>query len=275
MFARVVVPVDGSSRSFDAVRAGSALAAAGGARLEAVMVIDWPADQLDEEARLGEQLRGLDLPLEPIPVVLAGESAAATLAGYLAEGLPAQVVMASTGRGRSAGVIGSVAEELLAADVGPIVVLGPHAAADRLLSGEAIVPLDGSHLSEQALELAAAWCTAVGSRPWVVSVLPTTAGAQADLDMSESVYVKRQAARLEEQLGRDVEYEVLHGGAPGPVIADYADSTGAGVILMTTHGRSGLRRMVMGSVAADVIRQAPCPVLLGRPTAREDAATTA
>jgi nucleotide-binding universal stress UspA family protein len=50
-------------------------------------------------------------------------------------------------------------------------------------------------------------------------------------------------------------------GDPAEVIAEIAADTNADLIVMGTHGRTGLTRLVMGSVAEEVLRRAPCPVL--------------
>jgi len=59
-------------------------------------------------------------------------------------------------------------------------------------------------------------------------------------------------------------------GDPATVILEVAEETGAGLIVMGTHGRTGLGRLVMGSVAEQVLRTAPCPVLTVRTTARQN-----
>src|SRR2546425_719971 len=53
-------------------------------------------------------------------------------------------------------------------------------------------------------------------------------------------------------------------GAAREVIVERASALGVGLILMTTHGRGGLGRLVFGSTADSVLRHAPCPVLLVR-----------
>jgi nucleotide-binding universal stress UspA family protein len=60
-----------------------------------------------------------------------------------------------------------------------------------------------------------------------------------------------------------IEYRLLEGD-PASVIAETAAETGADLVVMGTHGRTGLTRFVMGSVAEKVLRQAPCPVLTVR-----------
>jgi nucleotide-binding universal stress UspA family protein len=60
-----------------------------------------------------------------------------------------------------------------------------------------------------------------------------------------------------------LEYRLLEGD-PATVIAETAEETGADLVVMGTHGRTGLTRLVMGSVAEEVLRRAPCPVLTVR-----------
>jgi universal stress protein A len=50
-------------------------------------------------------------------------------------------------------------------------------------------------------------------------------------------------------------------GSPGPEIVEMAKDAGADLIVMGTHGRTGLKHMLMGSVAEHVVRRARCPVL--------------
>jgi nucleotide-binding universal stress UspA family protein len=59
---------------------------------------------------------------------------------------------------------------------------------------------------------------------------------------------------------------VVEVGLPAETIVDYASKNGVSLIVMSTHGRSGLARWVYGSVADKVLRAASCPVLLVRAT---------
>jgi universal stress protein A len=56
-------------------------------------------------------------------------------------------------------------------------------------------------------------------------------------------------------------------GDPGVEVLQAAQRLGANLIVMATHGRKGLRRLVLGSVAERVVREAPCPVLTVKPKA--------
>jgi len=59
--------------------------------------------------------------------------------------------------------------------------------------------------------------------------------------------------------------EVIHGVSPALAIRDYANKNKFDFIMMNTHGRKGIKRIVLGSEAEKVIREAPCPVLVFRP----------
>jgi len=65
----------------------------------------------------------------------------------------------------------------------------------------------------------------------------------------------------EKQKGLNADIRVLKGDAP-KVIAQQATSWGADLIIMGSHGRSGLHRLIMGSVAEEVFRSSDIPVLL-------------
>jgi nucleotide-binding universal stress UspA family protein len=67
---------------------------------------------------------------------------------------------------------------------------------------------------------------------------------------------------------------VLKTGAPATVIADTAAAEHADLIVIGTHGRTGLNRLLIGSVAERVVRIAPCPVLTVKPRATAAAAGT-
>jgi nucleotide-binding universal stress UspA family protein len=272
VFQLIVVPVDGSVRAFDAVRHGAAIAAARAIELHVVYVVHDEAQRAvaDRELTAGIGRIG-KLPAVARQVVLIGAHVAPTLAGYVASTEGATIVMSSTGRGRSAAVLGSVADELLELTSVPLIVVGPNARDPRPLAGDLLVPLDGSSFAAAAVPLAGAWAAAFGARPWLVEVRTVGGPRTVDDDEIESGYVATQARELAARIDRDVEFEVLYGGSPVWAIVDQAERIGAGHIIMTTHGRTGLRRLALGSVAADLVRHAPCPVVLQRPPRVDEA----
>lgn len=78
---------------------------------------------------------------------------------------------------------------------------------------------------------------------------------QDALDQMKQLFEKGDYARLKVHCGI---------GDPGSEIADYATSVRANMIIMPSHGRSGLGRLLLGSVAERVLRLADCPVLILR-----------
>lgn len=269
MFQQIIVPVDGSERSWSAARAGAVIADACAAEMQLVSVV---ADQRQAD-EVGAEIAGAldsELPLATgvtvVPLIASeanGTTVGSTIAAHAESVSGAMVVMSSTGRGRSAAVLGSVADDVLRCMFGPIIVLGPRAVELESFSGDLVVPVDGSDFAETILPLAGAWGIALGARPWIVEVI--TEPVTVDVDVFESSYAQRLARRLREQTHHEVEFEVLHSGHPGSEISDFAHRMDARMIVMSTHGRTGLRRFTAGSVASSVVRTATCPVVLHRP----------
>lgn len=266
MFQHLVVPVDGSAASWSAVPIAARMAVSVDGRLDVVTVVDRLADITpahDELARGVAQLG--DLPIEPGLHVLANDVVAKAVADHVEELTGAMVVMSSHGHGRSAAVLGSTTDDLLRRLYGPIVVVGPHVRTEHagVLDGAYLVPLDGSPASEQIVPIAEAWAIEFGAVPWLVEVIAPRVHVAADV--FESAYPARIASKVHQQTGHEVEYEVLHGDKPSRAIVDFAAGNNSRLIFATTHGRTGLERLRLGSVAAEVVRHAPCPVVLYRP----------
>jgi nucleotide-binding universal stress UspA family protein len=75
----------------------------------------------------------------------------------------------------------------------------------------------------------------------------------------------RWRADAERLAGKSVESAVVV-GTPAEELVRWADDHRADLLVVGTHGRKGLPRLVLGSVAERVVRAAPCPVLVARPT---------
>jgi len=154
-----------------------------------------------------------------------------------------------------------------------------------------LVALDGSHHAEQVLEHAEALAKAFHSTITLVratvsaeTLLAQTATSGAtlgdgaafvdptpilDADRDAAVeYLNGVAARLR-QHNLTVNTEHPEGPA-AEAIVKRATEERVSLILMTTHGRGGLGRVVFGSTADSVLRHAPCPVLLVRVSEKED-----
>ena len=83
---------------------------------------------------------------------------------------------------------------------------------------------------------------------------------QESLDIEASTYLDGIADILRAE-GLEASTQVLE-GSPGQAIGEYSDKTPGGMIVMTSHGRSGMSRWVLGSVAETVVRVSGDPVLI-------------
>jgi nucleotide-binding universal stress UspA family protein len=128
-------------------------------------------------------------------------------------------------------------------------------------------PTDFSSPSTKAFDVAGAIARDRGARLIVLHVaarpLSTLGGtvavppAPAEFDVTEA---KAHLARFKAPAGVPMETQ-LEIGEPVETILNVARKSGCEMIVMGTHGRSGLGRMLMGSVAEQIVRRAPCPVL--------------
>jgi nucleotide-binding universal stress UspA family protein len=142
-------------------------------------------------------------------------------------------------------------------------------AADAWTLDRILVPLDGSLVAEQALPYAETLARAAGAGvvlvravssepPWAGDAVEgrlRAAGEAAD-------YLAATAERLRGS-GLQVETAAPH-GEPAEAVAKELGARGADLVVMSTHGRSGLGRWVYGSVAESILRRTPTPTLLVR-----------
>lgn len=265
MFAHLVVPVDTSSASFDAIPVAAKMAAAVGGRVEVLTVVDRLADVASarEAMRRGVERLG-PLPLEPVQLVHASHSVVAAITRHIEASQGGMLLMSAHGHGRSAAVLGSTSDDILRAIFGPVIMIGPHVTdTSGELGGTYVVPLDGSSRADGVLPIVAAWATEFGGTPWLVEVIEESGNEGAD--WVGSSFVSRRASELRKRIDRDVEFEVLHGRHLARSIVEFAKQEQASLIFLATHGRSGYERLRSGSVAADVLRHANCPVVMFRP----------
>jgi nucleotide-binding universal stress UspA family protein len=137
-----------------------------------------------------------------------------------------------------------------------------------------LIPLDGSACADNALAYAIALAKAEGAQIHVYGFVDPRAILGRDLAnpledertaaaMSEARQIVDAAVTQAKKLG-------LHAcgradfGEPATGIVKRASEIGADTIVMGTHGRSGFKRLFMGSVAGHVLRSAPCPVVIVR-----------
>ena len=129
-----------------------------------------------------------------------------------------------------------------------------------------LFPTDFSHCGDAALRFATALARDSGAKLLIVHVEePPVAygGGEMYYGMPEPATedLKKMLERVK-PADDAIEYEHhMVTGDPSTAVARLAESEGADLIVMGTHGRTGFTRLLMGSVAEAVVRRAPCPVL--------------
>lgn len=300
----VLVPVDGSNFSEHAIPCGLALARGAGVTLHLVLVhvpfqpvtprspiadlvLSRSIEQKDLDVAymrvLTDRLDSADVPVQP--VVLHGHVTEA-LAGYVREQGIGLVVMTTHGRGGlQRAWLGSTADSLVRHCSAPLLLIRPGeehvdtiCPSDHQPFRRLLVALDGSETAEQALRAACRLGVTRGSRIVLAHVLqPPLVGAAPYLPHTIQVGRDETAGRgsyMRDYLGRvagaewlaghDVETRIVVDYEPARAILDLARTTDADLVVLGTHGRGGLRRMLMGSVADKVIRATQRCVLVHR-----------
>ena len=291
MFARVLVPLDGSKAALaaldyaevipsESVRLLSVVPVSGPLALPALLVArhdEWLATvvanitvNLDEAAAtLSRQGRTIETR------VVMGDPAERIVEAAADVDL---IVMTTHGHGAGGRMMyGSVADRVVRHAPAPVLVVrgGEHPVPSAPV-GRIVVPLDGSAVAEQALPVAISLADDLGVpiqlvRALDVDMLRETvrAGASAAAAYADSVETVRRAvvAYLDEQAKIVRGHDVMVGAdvRDGPATAEILRYTRPGdLLVMTTHGRGGIRRWLLGSVAEKVVREASVPVLLMR-----------
>lgn len=265
MFDEIFACLDGSPLAETILPLAQGLAAATSARLTLIRVAVDKDEIVAEEnylrdcaRRCGAQLKlliGAD-PAEAIVAALESSSGA---------------IAAMTTHGRSAwaeALIGSVALNIIQKARRPVIIYRSQAtdqkAPDTIHT--IAVALDGGEFSERIIPAAVELGKAINAKLMLLQVLPTgfskanVPNAPAG-DILESSYLHAKATEIENNYGIESNWDVLH-GAPGDAIAQYVTGTPNTLLAMTSHARSGLQRAILGSVAAECIRNSGVPMLI-------------
>ncbi|WP_416840116.1 universal stress protein [Haloferax sp. DFSO52] len=138
-----------------------------------------------------------------------------------------------------------------------------------------LVPVDGSPEAENAVGHAVHLAAAVGAEVHALYV----AGAQSADEPTARAVADRGRRALEDVRERATEHDVtvdttVAEGEPAQTIADFVETTGADLVVMGTHGRDGVDRLLNGSVAERVGRLVSIPVMSIRLGAGEQAVTS-
>jgi nucleotide-binding universal stress UspA family protein len=133
-----------------------------------------------------------------------------------------------------------------------------------------LVPIDFSATADRALTYAIALAQQLQARLTLLHVLDLTPVTMEDMtatyldDLETDAQHLLQASRERVQRAGLQGESLLVQGTPTQTIIDTAGEQGVDLIIMGTHGRTGLAHVFLGSVAEHVVRQGPCPVLVVR-----------
>lgn len=288
---RVVVPLDGSTLSEQALRPAQSLAWALAAPLELVHVLEEPLmldllpslmlpDRAGAEHYLQKLAAGVRPDVTVQAIVLRGNPAEELL--HYSSHLPGAVIVMSThGRGGLGRLVfGSVADKVMRAASVPVVLIRESARRPSNGMRNLLIPLDGSELAETMLPIGVEMARRSGAALHLVRVVEPFWAGQYVAYAPEAVYLSsEQIAELEaetqaearaylDQIATDlrakdirVVWEVRV-GKPADEIVRAAETTDADLVLMSSHGRGGLRRWAFGSVANEVLHRGVVPVLV-------------
>jgi len=286
---KILVPLDGSDLAEEALDTALALAAAHGTELHLVCVVSnvpWIEEEkakareyLDRTAdKVSSDSRGVSVTTH----VLVGRAGPAVR--QVAAELEADLLVLTThGRGTfKRAWLGSTADYLIREVEQPLLVLRHRErglrTTDPHLISHVLVPLDGSDAAECALKelpmvlppdgvarVTLAYVVEEGY-PIPISIPATISGEslREQCRLQAEVYLQGVADRLKLDGFKVVETRVLTDDHPSRAILRFCDEEGVHLVAISTHGRGGVSRLFLGSVADKLVRGASVPVLVAR-----------
>jgi nucleotide-binding universal stress UspA family protein len=285
-----LVPLDGSALAERALPYAVRLAQRTGAEialLRAVLAHTFPGtDPTEAEVKVTQEAEAA---LEQVAARLRAQGIAASVHVYydtatsaIVDAMRAQhadlVIMSTHGRsGLGRWLYGSVAEHVLQHATAPVLLVPARCRREwgDPTSGPVVVGLDGSPLAEAALAPAAqlaAWLDSPLVLAQVVEpVVPVVTDGAAYVppfdEEAELAAARAYLARLvaDPRLGGRPAEVVAATGEPARTLVQLADERHAAALALATHGRTGLARLVLGSVAVAVLQRADVPLLIYQP----------
>ncbi len=283
MNERILVPLDGSPLAEQVLPYVSILGKAFGSSVNLFRVFDPVPEEMSDPAhgiyidRLASAVRNTAIEyLERIKNSAAelGDAvstsahegdAASLIVNEAAKDPNTLIAMSTHGRsGITRWVMGSVTDKVLRATTNPLLIVrarpqeGSEQSSASVHIDNLVVPVDGSPRAEEVLPHLVALSKSIGGMVSLVRVVPSRDG-----ESEANTYVSEVAARLRQEGVSLVEDQVRQGEPAGELL-DMLQSSPHTLVAMTTRGRSGLERWVLGSVTDRVVRHSGTPVLVIR-----------
>lgn len=293
MYQRILVPLDGSSSAEIVLPYVIEIAAGFNAEVVIVSVAESAAattshlppsyvEQITE--RVQEDFKARGTPEAKIAYVVLSGRPELELLKYASEKNVSLIAMASRGKsGQTQWFLGNIAAKVIRASRQPVLLIRETAQAQAIEQKKIIrrilVPLDGSEIGEVAIPLVRPLARGLGAELVLFqAVAPIRVSAAQFEDSWADIVQQDEEARRDaiavylEEVGKPLREDGLNvsiaigSGSPADQIIDYAESNAIDLIGMSTHGRSGIGRWVLGSVTDKVLHAGNTPVLVVRAT---------
>ncbi|WP_305880183.1 ferredoxin Fer [Saliphagus sp. WLHSJ1] len=258
MYGEILVPTDGSKVAERAGAVAVRMADLFGADLTVVSVLEQGDRKQAEQAVRDIQEGANEAGLTPKTEIIDDEETAIyrVILDYAEEHGVDVVVMGTHGRtGIGRFLLGSVAEQTLQESPIPVVTVHEDTVGDFEID-TVLVPTDGSQGAEAATEHAIDLVSEVGGTLHALHV--ASGGRETESLPTDDVRERGEAAGVEV-------VTATRSGRPHEVIAGYVAEAEIDVVVMGTHGRTGLRRYLLGSVTERTVRFSPVPVVSVKP----------
>ena len=288
VFSKILCPTDFSAGSQQALRVAVRMANEANAEIVVFHAFYIPPPAFDGEyvfpvdviqQMVDDSQRGLDAAVRD-----ATAAGAKHARGTLVSGAPwAEIVavleretfdlcvIGTHGRtGIARVLLGSVAEKVVRHSPCSVLVVRPG--SETRPFAHVLVPTDFSESAEDALGLAAQVVRPDGSitllhvleAPAAYSGEPLGIDFLRELDKQSTAALEAAATRVRSKVAVPVRVRSRIGHPGAQILADLDDDPSVDLVVMGSHGRTGITRVVIGSVAEKVVRHAPCPVAVAR-----------
>ena len=292
MYTRILVPLDGSALSEGVLPYVRSLARAMNAPVELLHVREkaqfTPHRASLERREYFDKVKASFSGIAEVKHTVKQGNPAGMIVDFAAERPGALIAMATHGySGPQRWLLGSVAEKVLHAAKNDLLIMRP---AEGEAAGEAslktfLVPLDGSERAEKVLPTVKDLATRLAASVLLMRVIirlyfpapetvapvfgtaiPDPKKLWAEARAKATQYLGEKVDRLRVEGLAQVSSVVLDGGPEGAAadILDLAAQTADNIVVMSTHGRSGVGRWLLGSVVERVVRHSRGPVLVVR-----------
>jgi len=297
MYKKILVPLDGSATAEAVLPYVEAFAAGFNTAVELLSVIDIGAMTThlapDKVHHLDSIVASEEEKCAKYLDSVAKKISHSSTECRMVRGTPAEIILETTHRerdtliamathgrtGAKRWLLGSVAEKVLRGTTNPLFLVRAAAAktAPQRIINSIVVPLDGSPLAEKILPTVIRWARALGVEVTLIRAFEFPAAAYVsskaflpdydamleDAHKEAAAYLKEKEDYLIAEGVRTVSIQTIEGPAADQIIG-YAETAPGAVIAMSTHGRSGVQRWILGSVTEKVVRHAADPVLVVR-----------